>query len=73
LLGEDRVKTSVRELFLKKCKSKGVEFSGTGQFFPDGIEDALKKHLPRLTRLANEPIEIGEMLSETRRMIPGVL
>jgi len=73
LLREDRVKTNVKELFLKKCKSKEVEFSGTGQFFPDGIEGTLKKYLPHLARLTSEPIGTGEMLPETRRMIPGVI
>lgn len=58
LLKESRVKTNVKELFLKKCKSKEIEFSGIGQFFPDGIEGTLKKYLPHLARLTNEPIEI---------------
>lgn len=73
LLKDERVKTNVKELFLKKCKSKEIEFAGIEQFFPDGIESTLKKYLPHLTRLTNEPVEISKMLSETRKMIPNAI
>ena len=73
LLKENKSEDGVKEMFLKKCKSKKIEFTGIEQFFPDGIEDVLKKYLPQLTRLTNESVKINKMLSETREMIKNVI
>ena len=33
LLKEKKVKASIKELFLNKCQSEGIELTGTEQFF----------------------------------------
>lgn len=73
ILREEKIKTKVKDLFLQKCKSKGVKFEEIDQFFPRGIEATLKPHLPNLTRLTREDIDINQITSELKRTIPKVL
>ncbi len=73
LLKENKVQGNIRDLFLKKCETKNVIFTGLDQFFPENTEDTLEKHLHSLTRLTNDPIEIGRMLSEIREQVPNVI
>lgn len=50
-------KDRIRKMFLEKCKTKGVDFTGMGQFFPTGIVEALGPYLETgLTRLSREPL-----------------
>lgn len=50
-----------KEMFKKKCKAKGIVFSGVDQFFPAGIVENLKQYLEtglvRLSRDSLPPIE----------------
>ncbi len=73
LLKENKIWNGVGDLFLKKCETKNVKFTGIGQFFPEDIEEVLKEHLRSLTRLINESINIPKMLSEIREEIPNVI
>lgn len=73
LLKENKVQTNVRDLFLKKCETKNVEFTGIDLFFPENIEETLTKHMPSLTRLTNEPINIEKMLSNIREQVSDVI
>ena len=65
----------IRDLFLKKCEGKGVEYNLIEQFFPSGLIDALKPHLKDgLTRLTSEELpELEDMLDELRRGLEKVL
>ncbi len=58
----------VRELFLEKCKGKGVVFLGVEHFFPEGVENRLEPYFERsLARLSSESLpSIGVILSELR-------
>lgn len=57
----------VKGIFLEKCKSKGIQFNGTDQFFPDDLirtlEPYVEKGLSRLSREKLPSIEsiIGEL------------
>ncbi len=47
----------VKDLFLQKCSSKEVQFSGVDQFFPTGIVKTLEPYMQTgLTRLSREPL-----------------
>ena len=54
-------RAKAKEMFDKKCKSKGIVFSGVEQFFPEGIVETLKQYLEtglvRLSRESLPPIE----------------
>ncbi len=63
-----------RKMFDSKCKAKRVQFSKIDEFFPSGIADALKEHLPNLTRLTREPLPpIENMLDELRESLEAFL
>ncbi|MEX0855654.1 MAG: nucleotidyl transferase AbiEii/AbiGii toxin family protein [Nitrosopumilaceae archaeon] len=48
---------SVKELFLKKCESKKVQFTGVDQFFPANIAHTLEPYMKTgLTRLSRAPL-----------------
>lgn len=48
---------NVKDLFLQKCKSKKVQFTGVDQFFPPDIVKILEPYMERgLTRLSREPL-----------------
>ena len=65
----------IRDLFLKKCEGKGVEYNLIEQFFPSGLIDALKPHLKDgLTRLTSEELpELEDMVDELRRGLEKIL
>ncbi|MGI0088378.1 MAG: nucleotidyl transferase AbiEii/AbiGii toxin family protein [Nitrosotalea sp.] len=57
-------------MFNKKCVAKDVKFSNVEEFFPDGIADILKEHLPNLMRLVREkPPPIKTILDELRKSL----
>jgi predicted nucleotidyltransferase component of viral defense system len=57
LLKTRKFDKELRDLFLQKCKSKGVTFNGIEQMFPTGIVKKLEPYLDTwLTRLSPEPI-----------------
>ncbi len=59
---------SIREMFTKKCQTKGVEFRGIDQFFPQNLADNLKRYTKiGLTRLTSENLpDIDVLLKELR-------
>jgi hypothetical protein len=60
----------VREIFDKKCSSKGVKFSSVDDFFPKNIVTTLKEHLPNLMRLTREELpSIETILKELRKSL----
>jgi predicted nucleotidyltransferase component of viral defense system len=57
-------KKKVKELFLQKCKSKGVEFKSVDQIFPNDIVKRLDPYLKTgLTRLSPEPLPSLESIT----------
>lgn len=63
-----------KKIFEKKCKAKGVEFSNVDDFFPTGIADILRKHLPDLMRLTRDPLpDLDVMLAEIRQSLEKFL
>lgn len=74
LLGKNPDKSSA-EIFLKKCRAAGVVYSGTKQFFPEGVEDNLKAYaeigLARFT--GSDTPAVKEMLSELRDLLEKFL
>lgn len=75
LLKENRFeRTEAKSMFDKKCKAKGVKFSNIDDFFPNGIVDALKEHLPNLMRLTREPLpSLEEFIQESRELLEKFL
>jgi len=76
MLGEsDHDAGRTRELFLKKCRAKGIEYSGTGQFFPQDIEKRLEPYvetgLGRLVR--DDPVPVAALLAELRHRLEKLL
>ena len=65
----------INELFTKKCQSKGVDYSGIDQFFPEDLSDNLKPFLEvGLTRLTSEELpDLEVMLSELRANLVKIL
>lgn len=61
----------VKELFLKKCKSKKVQFTGVDQFFPVDISQTLEPYMERgLTRLSREPLPpLETILKELKELL----
>lgn len=50
-------KDRIREMFLEKCRTKGVDFTGIGQFFPPDIVKTLEPYLETgLARMSREPL-----------------
>jgi predicted nucleotidyltransferase component of viral defense system len=68
-------KSKTRELFLEKCKAKGVTFTGIDQFFPKDIVKTLEPYLEMgLTRLSREPIaSLDYMIIELRKLLEKFL
>ncbi|MGI0094014.1 MAG: nucleotidyl transferase AbiEii/AbiGii toxin family protein [Nitrosotalea sp.] len=66
-------RAKAKEMFDKKCKAKGVVFSGVEQFFPEGIVETLKQYLETgLVRLSREPLPpIEEWMEELRILLRG--
>lgn len=64
-------KEKIKALFLEKCKSKDVAFTGVEQFFPDGIVKTLEPHLETgLTRLSREQMpSLDDIISELRKLL----
>ncbi len=65
----------IKELFTKKCLSKGVNYSGIDQFFPEDLSDNLKPYLEvGLTRLTSEELpDLKVMLGELRGNLVKIL
>lgn len=65
-----------KELFLKKCKAKGIDFTSIEQFFPQDIEKNLEPYvevgLGRLLRDEDLP-PIGKILTELRRSLEKII
>lgn len=61
----------VKGLFLKKCESKEVQFTGVDQFFPEDIAQTLKPYIERgLTRLSREPLPpLETILKELKKSL----
>ncbi len=53
-------------LFLKKCRSKEITYSGIHQFFPDGIKDTLKPYVGFITCAGREKINLDGILAELK-------
>jgi len=75
LLKENRFELDeAKNMFDKKCKAKGIKFSNIDDFFPNGIVDTLKEHLPNLMRLTREPLPtIEELIRESRELLEKFL
>ena len=58
----------IRDMCAKKCQTKGVEFRGIDQFFPQNLADNLKRYAKiGLTRLTSELLpDIDALLRELR-------
>ena len=65
----------VKDLFLKKCKSKGIQFDGIDQFFPDELIRTLEPYLEKgLTRLSREKLPpIKKILNELKESLKKFL
>ena len=65
----------IRELFSKKCHSKGVDYSGIEQFFTQNLIDNLETYMEvGLTRLTSEDLpDLKVMLSELRSNLANIL
>lgn len=61
----------VKELFLKKCRAKGITFKSTSDFFPNNIEKTLEPYLKTgLTRMSSKPLPpIAQIINELRLSI----
>jgi hypothetical protein len=57
-----------KELFIKKCETKGITFRDAEQFFPEDIIKTLEAFLRiGLTRLSSEPTpSLKQMIDEMR-------
>lgn len=65
----------VKKLFLQKCKSKSVVFTGMEQMFPDDIVKKLEPYLDTwLTRLSPEPLPpLETIIAELKTSLNGFL
>jgi hypothetical protein len=61
----------VKELFLKKCESKSIKFSGVDQFFPGDVVKKLGPYREAwLTRLSSEKLPpLEEMIRESKELM----
>lgn len=68
-------KQELKELFLQKCKSKGVAFTGVEQMFPADIVKKLEPYLDTwLTRLSPEPLpELETIMAELKVSLKDLL
>lgn len=68
-------KQELKELFLQKCKSKGVTFTGIEKMFPTDIVKKLEPYLDTwLTRLSPEPLpELETILAELKASLKDLL
>jgi predicted nucleotidyltransferase component of viral defense system len=68
-------KQELKEMFLQKCKSKGVTFTGVEQMFPADIAKKLEPYLDTwLTRLSPEPLpELETILAELKVSLKDLL
>jgi len=68
-------KQGLKEMFLQKCKSKGVTFTGVEQMFPADIAKKLEPYLDTwLTRLSPEPLpELETILAELKVSLKNLL
>jgi len=66
---------NVRELFLQKCSSKKVQFTGVDQFFPEDIIKTLEPYMERgLTRLSRQPLPpVETMIAELKKFLSDFL
>ena len=65
----------IMELFTRKCQSKGVNYGGIDQFFPEHLSDNLKRYLEAgLTRLTTEELpDLEVMLDDLRDNLIKIL
>lgn len=65
----------VQDLFLQKCKAKGIEFTGVEQIFPMDLAEVLKPHMKMgLTRVSSEPLPmLEEMIDELKTRLTKLL
>lgn len=68
-------KGKTRELFLEKCKAKGIAFTGIDQFFPKDIVKTLEPYLKTgLTRLSRGPMPpLQDIINELRKLLEKLL
>jgi len=76
MLGEsDHDAEKTKELFLKKCRARGIEYSGTEQFFPQDIEKHLEPYvetgLGRLMR--DDLLPVATLLAGLRHRLKELL
>ena len=64
----------VKELFLDKCKGKGIVFNEVGQLFLSDLISTLEPHLEDLTRMTAEPLPpLKDMIKELEYWLRHVL
>jgi len=65
----------VKELFLQKCNSKKIQFTGINQFFPEDISKTLEPYIERgLTRLSRDPLlPLETILKELKESLKQLL
>ncbi|MGI0088613.1 MAG: nucleotidyl transferase AbiEii/AbiGii toxin family protein [Nitrosotalea sp.] len=68
-------KEKVTNLFLEKCKSKGIQFNDVDQFFPDDLVSTLEPYLEKgLGRLSREKLTpIQTILNELKKSLKEFL
>jgi len=61
----------VKNVFLEKCSSKGIKFTGIDQFFPEGLVKKIEPYMEVwLTRLSPEPLPpLEEIIAESKNMM----
>ncbi len=66
---------NVKDLFYRKCISKGVVYNGIDQFFPPDLIDTLGPYMKiGLTRLTSEDLpNLGEMIEELKDNLGALL
>lgn len=66
---------NVKNLFLQKCNSKKVQFTGVDQFFPVDIAQTFEPYMETgLTRLSRDPLPpIEEILKELKDLLNNFL
>lgn len=68
-------KKKTKDLFLAKCKAKGITYSGIDQFFPKDIINKLEPYAEvGLGRLVREPLPtLEKMIEELRNLLTDIL
>jgi len=67
MLSLDVEKDKIKEIFIKKCGVKGIEFKGIGQFFPDDLKEILKPYWEReLSRLIYDIPNLKKVIEEIK-------